>query len=286
MRLAILADIHGNLPALEAVVTDLQTQRPDAVYLAGDQVNRCPWNNEVLDLLATQGWSGVYGNHDLVVGRINTPENRPPFTNAPRFPDLWWTQAQLHPHHLATLRQLPAELRLDFGLAPVIRLLHGIPGNPFIGFLADDEIANVHQALDGVVESVVITAHTHRPLARTVGRWQIFNGGSVGAPYNSDPRAQYLLLDARQGRWQPTFRLVEYDRSLLSPAFTTSGMLREVGAIAELALRTVLTGEPWISDFGHWLRFQPATLIADLTQALTLYLTQHGPGRWAFDRIV
>lgn len=283
MRLAILADIHGNLPALEAVVADLQTQSPDAVCLAGDQVNRCPWNNEVLDLLAAQGWPAIYGNHDLVVGRINTAENRPPFTNAQRFPDLWWTQGQLHPQHLVTLRQLPAELRLDFGVAPPIRLLHGIPGNAFVGLLPDDDAAIIHQALTSVAEAVVISAHTHRPLARTVGRWQIFNGGSVGAPYNSDPRAQYLLLDAQQGKWRPTFRRVEYDRSFMAAAFATSGMLTAVGAIAELALHTVLSGEPWISDFGHWLRFQPAVMSADLSGALTLYRQQHGPGRWAFD---
>ena len=52
MRVAFLADIHGNLPALEAVLRDLAHQAPDAVYLVGDQINRCPWNNEVLDLLA------------------------------------------------------------------------------------------------------------------------------------------------------------------------------------------------------------------------------------------
>jgi hypothetical protein len=55
MRLAFLADIHGNLPALEAVLCDLRRQTPDQVYLAGDLVNRCPWNNEVMALLADVG---------------------------------------------------------------------------------------------------------------------------------------------------------------------------------------------------------------------------------------
>ena len=75
MRLAFLADIHGNLPALEAVIRDLQDLAPDQVFLAGDLVNRCPWNNEVMELLADTGWPGVVGNHDLVVGRIHTPNN-------------------------------------------------------------------------------------------------------------------------------------------------------------------------------------------------------------------
>jgi predicted phosphodiesterase len=52
MRLAFLSDIHGNLPALEAVVDDLKSTAPDAVYLMGDQISRVPWHNEVMDLLA------------------------------------------------------------------------------------------------------------------------------------------------------------------------------------------------------------------------------------------
>lgn len=284
MRLAVLADIHGNLPALEAVMDDLAEQSPDAVYLAGDQINRCPWNNEVMDLLATVGWPAIQGNHELVVSVINTSQNFHPFTNRQRFTGLWWTQEHLKPEHLAAIRRLPTELRLDFGVAPPIRLLHGVPGNSFVGLLPDQDEASVQHVLQRVVEPVVITAHTHRPLLRQSGRWQIFNGGSVGAPYNSDPRAQYLLLDAVNGAWQPTLRQVEYDRSGLSDAFATTGFLAEVGPQAELDLLTVLTGEPWTSDFGYWMRSQPAGLQNDLRTATTRYLQQHGPGHWAFEQ--
>src|SRR5215212_4824484 len=103
MRVAILADIHGNLPALEAVLSDLKTQSPDVVYLAGDQINRCPWSNEVLDLQASLAWPAIQGNHELIIGAINTPANRPPFTNRTRFIDLWWTQEHLPAHHLAAI---------------------------------------------------------------------------------------------------------------------------------------------------------------------------------------
>lgn len=284
MRIAILADIHGNLPALEAVVADLQHQAPDAVYLAGDQINRCPWNNDVMDLLATQGWPAIEGNHELVIGKINTPANGPPFTNRARFIDLWWTQEHLHPHHLTTIRQLPAERTLNFDAAPAIRLVHGVPGNPFLGLMAETNPALVNRALANVAEPVVICAHTHRPLARTTERWQIFNGGSVGAPYNGDPRAHYLLLDAVDGQWQPTFCRIDYDRSVIPVAFRTSGMLDALGTLGELHLRTILDGEPWSSDFGYWMKSQAIELQDDLERAVADYLHQHGPGRWAFDR--
>lgn len=282
MRLAILADIHGNLPALEAVVADLQQHSPDVVYLAGDQINRCPWNNEVLDLISDAGWPAIYGNHEWIVGRINTPDNRPPFTEREQFLSLWWTHETLRTDHLARIRQLPPELRLDWGVAPAIRLVHGVPGNTFVGLFPEEDERAYQTALASVDETVVITAHTHRPMLRQAGRWQVLNGGSIGAPYNSDPRAQYLLLDAVQGMWRPTFRQVDYNRDLLPPAFVASGLLAVAGPTAELSLRTSMTGEPWSSDFAYWLRWQSVELQHDLVAALPIYLREHGPGRWAF----
>lgn len=286
MRLAFLADIHGNLPALEAVLRDLRRHAPDQVYLAGDLVNRCPWNNEVMDVLAGAGWPGVVGNHDLVVGRIHTPHNMPPFTDRQRFRSLWWTAATLHPHHLQTLRRLPAARRIDLRPFPPIRLFHGSPGNMFLGLYPEMASATIAALLEGVAEPVVVCAHTHRPLTRRTGGWTIFNGGSIGLPYNGVPCAQYLLLDAvvEQGihRWAPTFCQVEYDHSGLRAAFVASGMMTATGAIGDLHLLTAESGQPYSSDFGVWLHSQPADVRGDLDRAVPLYLAAHGPGRWAF----
>lgn len=283
MRLAFLADIHGNLPALEAVLIDLHQQRPDAVYLVGDQVNRCPWNNEVLEILTERAWPAIAGNHDIIVGNINTPQNRPPFTNRQRFPTLWWTQAQLTEPHLTMLRQWPTDLLIRHEGLPAIHLTHGIPGNAFVGILPEDPDEKIRQFLTGVEMPIVVCGHVHRPLARTVDQWQIFNGGSVGIPYNGDPRAQYLLLDGGAGQWSPTFRQIDYDHSPIPQAFITSGMQAAIGAMAELHLRTVMSGEPWTSDFGHWLKSQTPATNGNLAAALELYFQQHGPGHWAFD---
>jgi len=282
MRLAFLADIHCNLPALEAVLRDLQRQSPDAIYLVGDQVNRCPWNNEVMALIIASGWSAIAGNHDLIVGMINTPHNRPPFTNRIRFPTLWWTQSQLTPEHLTVMRQWPETVTIAEPGLPTIRVVHGIPGNAFVGILPEDREEKLRTVLSGVEETVIVCGHVHRPLARTVDQWQVYNGGSVGIPYNGDPRAQYLLLDAVGHQWLPTFRQVEYDHTIIPQAFITSGMQAAVGAMAELHLRTVMSGEPWTSDFGYWLKFQSTEVNNDMAAAIQLYFQQHGPGNWAF----
>ncbi len=290
VRLAFLADIHGNLPALEAVLHDLRSQAPDQVFLGGDLVNRCPWNNEVMDLLADLGWPSVIGNHDLVAARIHTPYNPPPFTDRQRYRSLWWTASTLHERHLQTLRQLPPARRIDFKPFPPIRLFHGTPENMFLGLYQEMNEATIAALLRGVAEAVVVCAHTHRPMARRTGGWTIFNGGSVGLPYNGDPRAQYLLLDGvverSVHRWEPCFRRVAYDHSVLRPAYEASGMLAATGAVGELHLLTAETGQPYSSDFGIWLREQPDEIRNDLDRAVPLYLAQHAPGKWAFSGLL
>ncbi len=286
MRIAVLADIHGNLPALEAVLADLREQRPDQIYLAGDQVNRCPWNREVMDVVTESDWVVIHGNHDLVVGWIKTAENRPPFTSRSDFPTLWWTQESLSEAHLASLRAWPAEVVIAFDGLPVIRLFHGLPDNAFVGILPENRDEQIQEWLHGVKEQFIVCAHTHRPLARVVPPHRIYNGGSVGIPYNGDPRAQYLLLDGGPKGWQPSWRKVDYDHSPIPAAFSRSGLYDIAGPIAGLQLRTIMSAEPWISDFGYWLRFQPATVQADKNAAVATYLQQHGPGRWAFRRVL
>jgi len=288
MRLAFLADIHGNLPALEAVIADLRVQAPDAVYLVGDQISRVPWHNEVLDLLADQGWPAIYGNHDWVIGRIHTPHNTPPFTERERFVAMYWTQETLRGEHLETIRAWPSDLHLRFDDAPPIRVTHGVPGNCFVGifpFTPGDRALDLLRSVD---EPYVVLGHTHRPMDRTYARgagWpplRAINGGSVGLPYNGDVRAQYLLLDLRGGRWEPTFRAVPFDRSGMREAFVASGMLEVVGPTGELHVRTALSGEPWSSDFAYWLYTQGPATAQDMERAVAVYLERHGPGNWAF----
>jgi predicted phosphodiesterase len=282
MRLAVLADIHGNLPALEAVAADLEEQAPDAVVLAGDQVNRCPWSGEVLDLIDDRQWPAIAGNHDWIVSVLATPASPPIFADRVRYADFWHTWASLTPEHFEILAGLPFERVLRYEDGPSIRLLHGLKDNPFEGFTAEMSDARIAKLLGGIDEPVVISAHTHVPLARQVGRQVVYNPGSVGMPYNGDPRAQYLLLDGDGSRWLPTFRQVDYDRERVRKVFVKVRIVAAYGPLGPLYLRTLMTGQPWASDFLIWLRAQKAETQGDLAASVDAYLERHGPGQWAF----
>ncbi|MCC6453802.1 MAG: metallophosphoesterase family protein [Caldilineaceae bacterium] len=282
MRIAILADIHSNLPALEAVRADLRLVAPDRVFLAGDQVNRCPWPNEVMALIEDEGWPAIRGNHEVILASLDTPDGHPLFNDRQRFADLWWTLEELTPEHLAQVRALPAEQLISSEDGPPIRLLHGLRDNPFEGLSPELSDEQIGAKVADIEEPVVVSAHTHWPLARAVAGKQVFNPGSVGMPYNGDPRAQYMLLDGAGGSWQPVFRQVAYDRGLVREAFDRLGLFEAYGPLGPLYWQTIATGDPWVSDFQVWLRDQPGSYTADLAHAVNLYLDVHGPGRWAF----
>ncbi len=283
MRIAVLADIHSNLPALEAVQADLQLMAPDMVYLAGDQINRCPWPNEVMELIEAEGWPAIYGNHELVVLEVGSPTYSTVLNDRRRFAEIWWTWAHLKPEHVAHVRILPAEREIVTDGGPPILLMHGLRGDPFEGFYPSLSDVQVTARLEGIVESVVVSAHTHWPLDRSVSGKRIFNPGSVGMPYNGDPRAQYLLLDGDGVTWQPTFRQVDYDRGVVRDGFDHLGLFEAYGPLGPLYWQTIDTGDPWVSDFQRWIRDQAPIVRSDLDHAVELYLSVHGPGQWAFN---
>lgn len=290
-RLALLSDIHANLPALEAVVQDIDRHAPDGVYVLGDMINGCAWPAETLDLLIVRGWPMLIGNHDDAVLQLGAPRMEPRYGDRRYYATLWWTRARLKAAHLALLAGLPEELSLPFDApavpppavrAPALRLMHGLPGNFFVGFRPDSPGDWAIGHLSAIPEPTVADGHTHFPMVRQFGRWQVINCGSAGAPFDGDPRVSYVLLDAARGAWQVTIRRVDYERERVERVYHASGLASEGGALSEMFHRTVMTGQPWVSDFNWWVRQQPTAVQENPVSALAAYEARHGPGRWAF----
>ncbi len=226
-RIVILADIHGNLPAFEAVQADIQRLAPDRVIVNGDILNRGPQSLECLHAVRATGWPVVYGNHeDYAVKR--RAGGFPAEWAAPFFDPFQEVADALSDEEAAYLRALPRSMVLDVPGLPAFYVVHGSPRalNDGLGpWLSDEEL---RERLEMVPQPVMIGAHTHRPFNRRVGdRWGL-NCSAVGMPYNGDPRAQYLVLTGRGGRWQGEFRAVPYDRSLVFAAYEANGALKHV----------------------------------------------------------
>jgi predicted phosphodiesterase len=258
LRLAILADIHGNLQALEAVLEDIQKQAVDRVIISGDMVNRGPNNVAVMERVLNKGYSLLLGNHDdflrQLVERRDLPEDY--FSN-PFWEANHWSARQLQrANKLASLANLPMTLRLEQDGLPSLLISHGSPRHYREGYseyLPEDtlsEIIQMHPA------DIYIGSHTHSQLKRSWGQHQIYNTGAVGAPFNHDQRAQYLLLTAIGGNWQVEFRRLNYDHQAALKAFATTGLLAEGGLSAHIFYQELKQARSLLTPFWIWTEKQ------------------------------
>jgi predicted phosphodiesterase len=177
-RLAILADIHGNLPALEAVLQDLSQFSVDHVIVAGDAIDRGPFSVEVLQRVTREGWAVIRGNAELYLLDYNTPRALADWSDLTLFPLLPRLHRQLNGRWLTTIAAWPDTLNLRFPDAPPICVVHGSPRSPRELIYPISTHAEIEDMLADVKETTVITGHTHLAMERQVGRR---DGGNLHA---------------------------------------------------------------------------------------------------------
>jgi putative phosphoesterase len=200
LSLAIVSDIHGNLTALEAVVADIERRGPDRVLQGGDLALAGCQAAGVIDRVRELGWAGIVGNTDELLWR---PEERiVQERNAPKLRDLLRvlfedyapaTRELIRDERIEWLRRLPAVHRED-GLV----LLHASPEDLWRAPLPDAEDSVLVATYESCRAKTVVYGHIHRPYVRRVGALTVANSGSVGSPFDGDPRASYLLVDGSE----------------------------------------------------------------------------------------
>ncbi len=230
MKLAIIADIHGNIHALDAVLRDIEALGVDEVVVNGDLVNRNPNNVQVMERLAGRNYPTTLGNHDDLV-RLWV--ERDPALPAAWFDDPFWGATNWSARQLAdagwidALRDLPMTYRVAPPGAPTVLISHGSPRHYREGYswyLTDEVIEEIVSAYPA---DILVGSHIHRPIERRCNGHIILNTGAVGAPFNSDARAQYLLLTLENNLWNWEFRAVPYDYEAALAAFEEMGYLAE-----------------------------------------------------------
>lgn len=198
MIAAVLADVHGNLAALEAVLADLPSI--DRLICCGDLVGYYPDAPQVVDRLRALDVRAVRGNHELMVcGRRSVPADRAHYYRAE------WTREALSRDQLAWLDALPPSVvMLREGLC--LRIRHASPWDED-SYLYPDSPAlhRIHLAAG----TSLLLGHTHYPMRIRRGQGWVINPGAVGQPRDWDPRAAYGILDMRTGGWEQ--RRVTYD---------------------------------------------------------------------------
>ena len=221
MRLALISDIHANLPALEAVLADIAERGVGATYHLGDLVGYAPWPNEVVALIRDRHLPGVAGNYDSTVAtgykhcgcRYEDPRQE-----AQSHESFRWTLAHTDAAAKTFLGALP--FRLDVRPlgghlpGPTVILVHGTPTLNTVYWTEDrpdDFCRKMAEPAGARPGDVLAFGHTHKAWHRVVDGIHFVNTGSVGRPKDGDWRAGYALLTIGPGSVEHETVRVEYD---------------------------------------------------------------------------
>ncbi|HEX6138870.1 MAG TPA: metallophosphoesterase family protein [Candidatus Limnocylindria bacterium] len=226
MRIAVLADLHANLPALRAVLADVAATGCEAIWCAGDVVGRGPHPNEVVEELRRLDIPTVQGNWDEAIGmgREVTGTIWPsPDAEAGGYASLAWTGSQLSEENRAWLRQLPATMRLEIPGRTAL-LFHGTPLKQHEYLWEDRPSRYFARIAADEGDDLFCFGHTHEGYHRVLGQAHFVAAGSVGCCTGQGAHARYAVVYVTETDVVVGFRNVEYDEAPLLRDMAAAGL--------------------------------------------------------------
>jgi putative phosphoesterase len=209
-RVAIVSDIHANLPALEAALADIDRREVDTVVVAGDLVGDGKQPAEVVTLLRRLGFPAIRGNVDRKVAEAAALSGKELAERArkKKTAELLWTARRLDRAGLHWLTGLPATVTLLLGGARML-VVHGSPLSDTDSIYPSLTPRALAAKLGADRPDILVCGHSHVPFARRISGVAVVNAGSVGRPVDGDPRGSYALVDIGAGR-PPRGRIVRF----------------------------------------------------------------------------
>jgi putative phosphoesterase len=213
MRIAVIADIHANLPALRAVVDDVARIGADALYCVGDVVGRGPHPDQVVEELRRLEIPTVQGNWDEAVGMDREQTGAAWATAAAEAEgngSMRWTAETMSDENRAWLRQLPTSLRVTLA-GRSIAFFHGSPlrANEYLWASRPSRV--LARIASDEADDLFCFGHTHEAFHRVVGQAHFVACGSVGCGTDGDARARYAVVYIGEPEIAVGFRSVDYD---------------------------------------------------------------------------
>ncbi|MFC1714579.1 YfcE family phosphodiesterase [Candidatus Poribacteria bacterium] len=211
MKIALIGDVHANLPALEAVLGDAHKRGVEAVWNVGDFVGYGAFPDEVVLRLQKEEAVSIIGNYDAKVLKVRKKKKK--WKNS-KMPGKWfafnWAYDSLSKPSRKYLDSLPAEVRMEIAGKRIL-LTHGSPAANDEYIRSSTSAERLHELAELAEADIVISGHSHQPFKEKFeGVWFI-NTGSVGRPDDGDPRACYAIMQIRPGFFQLRHYRIEYD---------------------------------------------------------------------------
>jgi len=283
MKIALLADVHANQRALASVAEDIARWRPDHVLVLGDVVNRGPCPRECLEFVLQRaredGWVCIIGNHEeYVLREYRQPDKIGPLREM--FRASQWTGERIGAEGVVAIEQWPFTTALQFEEGGEVRAAHASMLHTRDGIFPETSHDEIRSKIGAPLPAAFCVGHTHIPLQRLLHPENalVVNTGSVGMPFDGDPRASYAQLEWRRNAWRARITRLEYDRAQAVRDFAQTGFLEDGGPHAavmqwELRLSRGLLFE-WVRDY------EAAVVGSELSmeRAVALFLQERGLG--------
>jgi putative phosphoesterase len=226
-RVAVITDIHANLPALEASLAAIDAIGVDSLYCGGDLVGYGPHPNEVCRVIEDQAIPTIYGNYDYAIARDLDDCGCAYVTQHDRElgqRSVAWTLENTDQRSKQFMRELPFDLRFELG-SQQVHLVHGSP-RKVNEYLFEDKPARLYERLAAAEKGqVLVFGHTHKPWIHEYGGVLFVNCGSVGKPKDGDPRAGFAILQLDDtGRVMASIERVPYDAETVAKEVAAAGL--------------------------------------------------------------
>lgn len=267
MKIAILADIHGNLPAMQAVANHIERRQPDHVVIAGDLVNRGPRSPECLQLALekqrNEGWHIISGNHEDYLTSLAAKNGNQSPIEVDFYQPIRWVCHQLR-NHIEILKRLPDQFSQTTPSGDDWLVTHGSSLGKRQGIFPRMTDAEIRKRIKPF-PALFCVGHTHVPLIRQIDDTLVVNAGSAGLPFDGDTRAAYVQTELTNRGWQAEIIRVPYNIGQAERDFHTSGFSPGGGPITRLMLYELRHAKsllyPWTA------KFQAAIFAGDITVA-------------------
>lgn len=250
MRIAVLADIHGNLQALEATLAAVEKMKVDRIIIGGDVVDGAPDSADCWERIKQLGFPVLRGNHERYVFDFGTVRADPIWTTA-QFAPLHYTHRTMSMGQRAELAALP--MAWQAADAPGLLVVHASERSDADSILPHTPNEEVDAMFTNSSAAIIVRSHNHISSTRDWRGRRIVTTGAVGLPLDGYPRAQFCTLTLSKGNWSVEHHAVSYDVEAALRRFHDTGYLAETGTVGRLFMREVATGAHHVVPFLRYL---------------------------------
>ncbi len=247
MRIAVLNDIHGNLPAFEAALAHVRGLAPDLMVIAGDLIIGAPDSAACFELALSLGCPILRGNNDRYVADYGTARAHRDWEHA-RFGPMHEAHGQLSAAQREMINGFPHYLRIHD--APGVLFAHASVRNDVDSVALSTPEEELQRMFPGCLDAMIVRGHNHVAQMRPWGAGQmIVTSGSVGIALDGHTTAQYVVLDQTASGWRVAHQSVTYDLDRVRARFLDTGYIRKAGPMGRLYMREVMTGSHQLVPF-------------------------------------